>query len=72
MRKCDFSAMRTYWTGATSRMQWPKVPNVTEELRRSVLLVSVTFRMAMSFTTGAEIVVMRSRIAATKSRKVPT
>lgn len=37
----------------------------------SDLLVSVTFRMAISPTTGAEIVVIRSRIAATKSRKVP-
>ncbi len=53
-------------------MQWPKVPNVTEELRISVLLVSMTFKMAMSPITGAEMVVTRSRIAAAKSRKVPT
>jgi len=53
-------------------MQWPKVPNVTEELRMSVLLVSITFKIAMSPTTGAEMVVMRIRIADTNSRKVPT
>jgi len=44
---------------------------VTEELRISVLLVSITFKIAMSPMTGAEIVVMRRRIAATKRRKVP-
>ena len=45
---------------------------MTEELRRSLLLVSITFKIAMSPMTGAEMVVMRSRIAATKRRKVPT
>jgi hypothetical protein len=71
VRNPNFGATITYWTGATSRMQCPKVPKVTEEWRMSDLLVSVTFRMAISPTTGAEIVVIRSRIAATKSRKVP-
>ena len=64
--------MGTYAAGATSRTQWPKVPNVTEELRKADLLVSVTFRMPMSPMTGDEMVVIRIRIADTKSRKVPT
>jgi hypothetical protein len=73
---CLFSRARrgnqgTYWTGATSRTQWPNVPNVTEELRMSVLLVRVTFKMAISLMTGAEIVVIKRRIAEAKRRKVP-
>jgi hypothetical protein len=73
---CLFSRARrgnlgTYWAGATSRTQWPKVPNVTEELRMSLLLVRVTFKMAISWMTGAEIVVIKRRIAEAKSRKVP-
>jgi hypothetical protein len=35
-------------------------------------LVSITFRIAISRTTGAEMVVMRRRIEAAKRRKVPT
>jgi hypothetical protein len=48
------------------------VPKVTEELRISVLLVSITFKIAMSPMTGAEIVVMSRRMAEANSRKVPT
>lgn len=44
---------------------------MTEELRISVLLVSITFRMGISLMTGALMVVTRRRIAATKRRKVP-
>jgi hypothetical protein len=44
---------------------------VTEELRASVLFVSVTFKIAISLTTGAEIVVIRRRTAEANSRKVP-
>lgn len=53
-------------------MQWPKVPKVTEELRMSVWLVSITFRMAMSLTTGAEMVVTRRRMEAMKRKVTPT
>lgn len=53
-------------------MQWPNVPNVTLELRMSVLLVSVTLRMAMSPMTGAEMVVTRRRMAAMKRKMTPT
>lgn len=62
----------TYWTGGTSRMQCPKVPKVTAELRICVWLVSMTFRIAMSGITGAEIVVMRSSMDATKRKRTPT
>ncbi len=48
------------------------MPNTTDELRIWVLLVSMTFKMAISFTTGAEIVVMRSKIDATKRKRTPT
>ena len=58
--------------GATSRTQWPNVPKVTDELRISDLLVSITFKIPMSVMTGAEMVVMRRRMAAANSRKVPT
>lgn len=58
--------------GATSRTQYPKVPNVTEEWRKSDEFASVTFKIAMSLMTGAEMVVMRSRMAAAKMRNVPT
>lgn len=37
----------------------------------SVLLVSITFKMAISLMTGAEMVVTSRRMAAAKSRKVP-
>ena len=57
--------------GATSRTQWPNVPKVTDELRISVLLVSMTFKIAISPITGAEMVVMRRRTAEANSRKVP-
>jgi len=63
---------KTYLAGATSRMQYPNVPNVTEELRRDDWLVKVTFNMPISWTTGELIVVMRRRIAAANSKKVPT
>ena len=55
----------------TSRTQYPKVPKVTEELRWVVALVRVTLKMEMSLTTGAEIVVMSSRMAEIKRRRVP-
>jgi hypothetical protein len=58
-------------TGATSRTQCPNVPNVTEECRMWVWFVSITFKMAMSPITGAEIVVTRSRIAEKRIRMVP-
>lgn len=61
-----------YSTGATSRTQWPNVPKVTDELRISLLLVSITFKIAISPMTGAEIVVIRRSIADANSRKVPT
>jgi len=48
------------------------VPNVTDEWRISEEFVRVTFRIAMSWMTGAEMVVMRRRIEAAKRRKVPT
>lgn len=35
-------------------------------------MASFTFRIPMSLMTGEEIVVMRSRMAAAKRRKVPT
>ena len=63
--------LNTYLAGATSRMQWPKVPKVTEELRISLLLVSSTFRMEISGMTGAEMVVIKRRIAEAKRRNVP-
>jgi len=53
-------------------MQYPNVPNVTEELRRDDWLVKVTFNMPISWTTGELMVVMRRRIAAANSKKVPT
>jgi len=52
-------------------MQCPNVPNVTEELRISVLFVSITFKIAISPMTGAEMVVIRRRMADAKRRKVP-
>jgi ribosomal protein L28 len=58
--------------GATSSTQWPNVPKVTAEFRKSLEFVSVTFNMAKSLTTGAVIVVMRRRTAAPKMKKVPT
>jgi hypothetical protein len=63
---------RTYWIGGTSRMQCPKVPNVTLEWRMSVLFVSMTLRMERSPTTGAEIVVTRRRMAAMRREITPT
>jgi hypothetical protein len=45
---------------------------MTEELRMVVKLVSITFKMGRSPTTGAVMVVTRRRIAATKMRNVPT
>ena len=61
----------THAAGATSRTQCPKEPKVTEEWRMSEALDSMTFRMAMSPMTGAEMVVMSRRIAAAKRRKTP-
>jgi hypothetical protein len=52
-------------------MQWPKVPKVTDEWRMSELLVSITFKIAISCTTGAEMVVIRRRMLAANRRKVP-
>jgi hypothetical protein len=52
-------------------MQCPKAPNVTEELRMSVLFVSITFRMAMSPMIGEEMVVTRRRMAARKMKTTP-
>ena len=60
-----------YCTGATSRTQWPKAPNVTEELRISVLFVSMTLSIAMSPITGDEIVVTRRNTAATIKQATP-
>src|SRR5271168_4042483 len=68
----SFEAGLSYWTGGTSRMQWPKLPNVTEELRISVLLVSITLRMAISPMIGEEIVVIKRRMAAMNKRATPT
>jgi hypothetical protein len=62
----------TYALGATSSTQCPKVPKLIEEWRILELLVNVTFRMPISLMTGAEMVVMRRRIDAAKSKKVPT
>ncbi len=53
-------------------MQCPKVPKFTAELRIWVLLVSLTLRIAMSGITGAEIVVTRSSMDATKRQRTPT
>lgn len=47
------------------------MPKVTDELRISDRLVRVTFRREMSFTTGAEIVVINKRMALANSKKVP-
>ena len=66
------STWETNSAGATSSTQWPNVPKVTDEWRISDLLVSVTFNMAMSLMTGAEMVVMRRRMAAANSKNVPT
>jgi hypothetical protein len=52
-------------------MQCPKAPNVTEELRMSVKFVSMTLRMAMSPTTGDEMVVTRRRMDAMKMKATP-
>jgi hypothetical protein len=65
-------ARKTHVIGGTSRMQCPKVPKLTEELRMSVKLVSITFRIGRSVMTGAVMVVTRRRMAAAKRRKVPT
>lgn len=62
----------TYLAGATSSTQCPKVPKVTLECRMSLLLVSITFMIGISWMTGAEMVVINSKIAAAKRRKVPT
>jgi len=35
-------------------------------------LVSITFKIGISLTTGAEMVVINSKMAAAKRRKVPT
>ncbi len=53
-------------------MQWPKDPNMTEELRMWVLLVSMTFRMAMSLATGADTLVINSRMEEMRMRTTPT
>lgn len=45
---------------------------MTEELRMSVKLVSITFKIERSLMTGAVMVVTKRRIAAAKRRKVPT
>ena len=57
--------------GGTSRMQCPKAPNVTDELRMSVKFVSMTLRMAMSPMTGDEMVVTRRRMDAMKMKATP-
>jgi hypothetical protein len=57
--------------GATSRTQWPKAPNVTDELRMSVKFVSMTLRMPMSPMTGDEMVVTRRRMDAMKMKATP-
>ena len=53
-------------------MQCPNVPNVTLELRMSVLFDSITLRIAMSPITGAEIVVTSRRIEAMKRKVTPS
>lgn len=58
--------------GGTSSTQWPNVPKMTLEWRMSVLFVSMTLRMAMSLSTGAEMVVTRRRMAAMKRKVTPT
>lgn len=60
---------RTY--ALTSRTQYPKVPNETEELWPFVWFVRVTLSILMLLMTGAEMVVMRRRMQAAKMRKVP-
>lgn len=72
VEKCNIRERGTHCTGGTSRMQWPKVPKMTDEWRMSVWFVSITFRMAMSLMTGAEMVVMRRRMEAMKRNATPT
>lgn len=48
------------------------VPKTTDEWRMSVEFVRVTFRIAMSLTTGAEMVVMRRRMEAMRMKRTPT
>ena len=62
----------THVIGGTSRMQCPKVPKITDEFRMSVLFVSITLRIAISLSTGAEMVVTRSRIEAMRRNTTPT
>ncbi len=45
---------------------------MTEELRMWVLLVSMTFRIAMSLTAGAETLVINSRMEEMRMRTTPT
>jgi hypothetical protein len=52
-------------------MQYPKLPNVTEEWRIVDELVNVTLRIAMSWMTGAEMVVIRRRMEAANIKITP-
>lgn len=59
-----------YLEFATSRMQYPKVPNVTEESLPAEP-PRWTLRREMSCTTGADMVVIRRSTAPAKRRNVP-
>ena len=70
--ECRASKKETYVTGGTSSIQCPNVPKITDEFRISVLFVSMTLRIAMSLSTGAEMVVMSRRMEARRRNVVPT
>ena len=52
-------------------MQYPKVPKLMVASRAELVCCTYTLRMAMLLTTGAEMVVMRSRMAEMRIRVVP-
>ena len=64
--------IRTYSCGPAARIQYPKVPKLMVELWCArVPLLRCTFSKPTVFQTGADIVVIRSRIEAAKRKKTP-
>ena len=54
------------------KTQYPNVPKETAERAPDVRFPRLTLRIAISFTTGAVIVVTSRRAVATRSKNVPT
>jgi hypothetical protein len=64
--------VRTNLFGGTSRIQYPKVPKLTDECLIVVSFVKVTRSRPTLSIMGAEIVTIKRRILAVKRRKAPT